>query len=100
MTHDLGPAVDQLLTLAHGVRPADLPQATPNEGRTVEELLGHLVGLTAAFRAAADKDLGPLTDTNPDGDGWPTAEPGWLDVLAARGAALVRAGRSPPPGRG
>lgn len=95
MTHDLGPAVDQLLTLAHGVRPADLPQATPNEGRTVEELLGHLVGLTAAFRAAADKDLGPLTDTNPDGDGWPTAEPGWLDVLAARGAALVRAWAEP-----
>lgn len=91
MTHDLGPAVDQLLTVARRIGPADLARPTPDDGRSVDQLLGHLVGLTAAFGAAAAKDLGPWTDSDPDADGWPAAEPDWLATLTERGEALVDA---------
>ena len=51
------------------------------------------MGLTTAFRAAADKDFGPLTDTSPDG--WPDLQPGWRDALGAQVPALVAAWRNP-----
>ncbi|MGH3481552.1 MAG: TIGR03086 family metal-binding protein, partial [Nocardioidaceae bacterium] len=72
-----------------------LDHATPCQGRTVRQLLGHLVGLTAAFRAAANKDFGPLTDTNPDAAGWPDADDGWHATLDRCGPLLVEAWRSP-----
>ena len=56
---DLGPAGERLLAVAANVDDAELGAPTPCEGRTVGQLVQHLVGLTAAFRAAADKDLGP-----------------------------------------
>jgi uncharacterized protein (TIGR03086 family) len=92
---DLQPAGDRLLSVAGGVTDAQLTAPTPCEGRTVAQLLGHLVGLTVAFRAAADKELGPLTDTDPDGDGWPEAPAGWRDALAHQVPALVSAWRDP-----
>lgn len=92
---DLGPAVDRLLDVATHVTDDQLDAPTPCEGRTVRQLLGHVVGLTVAFRAAAEKDLGPLTDTDPDTSGWPHAEPGWREALAEQGPALVAAWRSP-----
>ncbi|PUA80763.1 TIGR03086 family metal-binding protein [Nocardioides currus] len=92
---DLGGAGDQLLTLAARVDESHLGGPTPCEGRTVGQLIEHLVGLTAAFRAAADKELGPLTDTSPDDDGWPELQDGWRDSLAERVPALVEAWRSP-----
>lgn len=95
MPVDLTPAVRQLIAIAQKVGDDDLDRPTPAEGRSVRELLGHLVGLTAAFRAAADKDFGEWTAANPDADGWPVAEPGWLDTLTERGEALARAWRQP-----
>lgn len=92
---DLQPAGDRLLSVAGGVTDAQLTARTPCEARTVGQLLGHLVGLTVAFRAAADKELGPLTDTAPDDDGWPEAPPGWRDALAHQVPALVSAWRDP-----
>lgn len=92
---DLGPAVDRLLDVAMDVADDQLEAPTPCEGRTVRQLLGHVVGLTAAFRAAADKDLGPLTDTDPSSSGWPDAEPGWREALAEQGPAMAEAWRSP-----
>ena len=68
---------------------------TPCDGRNTGQLVQHLVGLTAAFRAAADKDLGPLTDTDPDSDGWPDVEPGWREALRAQVPAMVVAWRNP-----
>lgn len=91
---DLGSAGDQLLTLVSGVDDSQLQAATPCEGRNVGELLQHLVGLTVAFRAAADKELGPLTDTSPDADGWPALEPGWRAALDVQVPALVEAWRA------
>ena len=53
---DLQAAGDRLLSIAEGVSDDQLGAPTPCEGRTVGQLLGHLVGLTAAFRAAAEKE--------------------------------------------
>ncbi|MBL0747305.1 TIGR03086 family metal-binding protein [Nocardioides baculatus] len=92
---DLGPAGERLLAVAAHVGDDQLDHPTPCEGRTVGQLAQHLVGLTQAFRAAADKDFGPLTDTNPDGDGWPDVEPGWREALGAHVPALVTAWREP-----
>lgn len=92
---DLGPAVSSLLDIARGVEPSDLGRPTPNDGRSVSELIGHLVGLTAAFGAAAEKDFGEWTDTNPDEQGWPSAEDGWLATLRDRAHSLVTAWREP-----
>lgn len=94
-TPDFEPPVHRLLAVAARVSDDQLDAATPCQGRTVRQLLGHLVGLTAAFRAAADKELGPLTDTNPDRDGWPDADDDWRVTLDERGPALVEAWRSP-----
>ncbi len=92
---DLGPAGDRLLTVIASIDDADLGAPTPCEGRTVGQLIGHLAGLTQAFRAAADKELGPLTDTDPDSSGWPEAEPGWREALAAQVPAMAQAWRAP-----
>ncbi len=90
---DLGPAGQRLSDVAAHVDDDQLASPTPCEGRTVGQLLGHLVGLTLAFRAAAAKDFGPLTDTSPDDSGWPDAEPGWRESLAEGVPALVAAWR-------
>lgn len=93
---DLGPAGERLLAVAANVTDDQLDSPTPCEGRTVGQLAQHLVGLTQAFRAAADKDFGPLTDTNPDdGDGWPDVEDGWREALGRHVPALVAAWRDP-----
>ena len=92
---DLGPAGEQLLTIASNVDDDQLASPTPCEGRTVGQLVGHLVGLTTAFRAAAAKDFGPLTDTDPDDAGWPDAAPGWRESLRERVPAMVTAWRDP-----
>ena len=52
----------QLLHLASTVTDEQLDDPTPCEGRTIGQLLGHVGGLLGAFRAAADKDLGPWTE--------------------------------------
>jgi uncharacterized protein (TIGR03086 family) len=94
-TPDFEVPVRRLLDIAASVTDDQLDDPTPCEGRTVRQLLGHAVGLTAAFRAAADKDLGKWTDANPDADGWPVVEDDWRATLAERGPALVEAWRSP-----
>lgn len=92
---DLRPSADRLSDLVNGVADAQLDHPTPCEGRTVSQLLAHLSGLTVAFRAAADKELGPLTDTNPDENGWPEAPPTWRDDLPAQSDALATAWQDP-----
>ncbi|MBC2933330.1 TIGR03086 family metal-binding protein [Nocardioides sp. zg-1228] len=92
---DLAPAAEQLADVVVDVTDDQLSAPTPCEGRTVGQLLQHLVGLTLAFRAAADKEVGPLTDTSPDEAGWPDAEPGWREALAHQLPALAAAWRDP-----
>ena len=92
---DLGPAGERLLAVAGNVGDHQLDDPTPCEGRTVGQLVQHLVGLTQAFRAAAAKDFGPFTDTSPDDGGWPDVEPGWREALGEHVPRLVAAWREP-----
>lgn len=56
MMLDLDPPARQLMTLVKGVSDDQLPDPTPCEGTTVSDLLHHLLGLTVAFRIAANKE--------------------------------------------
>jgi uncharacterized protein (TIGR03086 family) len=92
---DFEAPVQALQRVVVGVTDAQLDDPTPCEGRRVGQLLQHIVGLSAAFRAAADKDLGEWTDSDPDASGWPELEDGWREALSQRLPALVEAWRSP-----
>ncbi|MDZ5663958.1 TIGR03086 family metal-binding protein [Nocardioides sp. S-58] len=97
---DLGPAGERLLAVAANVTDDQLGAPTPCEGRSVGQLVQHLVGLTGAFRAAADKDFGPWTDTDPNDAGWPDPEPGWRESLGRHVPALVASWRDPQAWKG
>ncbi|EAP96930.1 hypothetical protein JNB_20008 [Janibacter sp. HTCC2649] len=92
---DLSPAAQRLRDVVRHVSDAQLNHPTPCEGRTVAQLLAHLSGLTAAFRAAADKELGPLTDTTPDQNGWPEPASTWRDDIPAQADRLAIAWHDP-----
>lgn len=97
---DLQPAADALARVVAGVDDTRTSDPTPCEGRTLGQLLQHIVGLTAAFRAAAAKDLGEMTDNDPDANGWPPLADGWRETLADRLPALVEAWRDPAAWQG
>ncbi|MEV6104274.1 TIGR03086 family metal-binding protein [Streptomyces sp. NPDC051940] len=86
---DLGAQAQCVKRLVAAVREEQLKAPTPCPEYDVRALLGHLVGLTAAFRDAAAKELGPSTGTDPGSalpqlaDDWRTRLPAQLDELAA-----------------
>jgi uncharacterized protein (TIGR03086 family) len=92
---DLAPSADRLARLLPAIGDDRLGGPTPDEGRTVGQLLQHIVGLTGAFRAAAEKDFGPWTDTSPAAGGWPELEDGWRELLPERLTALKAAWSAP-----
>jgi uncharacterized protein (TIGR03086 family) len=86
---DLAPAAQRVAALADAVRDDQLAGPTPCPKHAVRNMLGHLLGLSIAFRDAARKNLGDTTNTDPqsvvpdiDG-GWRAALPVALDELAA-----------------
>lgn len=88
-TPDVAGAAQRIAVLADAVRDDQLADPTPCPDYAVRNMLGHLAGLSAAFRDAARKDLGETTGTNPqsavpdiDGD-WRTTLPAVLDELGA-----------------
>ncbi|GGT11716.1 TIGR03086 family metal-binding protein [Streptomyces chromofuscus] len=87
-TLDLGPQTRVVARLAAGVSDEQFADPTPCPDMAVRNLLGHLLGLSVAFRDAARKALGPTTDTSPDttvpdiGPGWREELPKVLDDLA------------------
>ncbi|GAA2281797.1 hypothetical protein GCM10010234_18830 [Streptomyces hawaiiensis] len=97
-TLDLGPQTEALAQLVAGVGDEQLADATPCPEYAVRHLLGHLAGLSAAFRDAARKDLGATTDTSP-GTARPDLAPGWREDLPKVLAELAEAWRARPPGR-
>ncbi|MDR7274320.1 TIGR03086 family metal-binding protein [Catenuloplanes atrovinosus] len=92
-TFDLRPAARELATLVATVPDDRLTLPTPCPGYSLGDLLAHVAGLALAFRAAADKALGPLTGAAPSGEaaslpaGWRTEIPRRLDALADAWAA-------------
>ncbi|MGX1545420.1 TIGR03086 family metal-binding protein [Streptomyces adustus] len=85
---DLGPQARIVAALAAGVRDEQLADGTPCPDCAVRTMLGHVSGLSVAFRDAARKDFGPTTDTAPDpttadiGPDWRERLPEVLDELA------------------
>ncbi|MER5221243.1 TIGR03086 family metal-binding protein [Streptomyces flaveus] len=93
-TLDLGPQALIVARLAEGVGEEQLGASTPCPEYAVRNLLGHLVGLTRAFRDAGRKDLGPTTDTDP-GSSLPDVTPDWRAELPKLLAELAEAWRDP-----
>ncbi|WP_028658687.1 TIGR03086 family metal-binding protein [Nocardioides insulae] len=91
---DLGSAGATLSGVVRATPEAALDAPTPCAEWSVRDLLAHIDGLLLAFRAAADKDLGPLTDTDPAAAALTLAD-GWLERIPARVEELVAAWRSP-----
>lgn len=86
---DLVPATRRIAALAAAVRDDQLADPTPCPNCAVRNMLGHLAGLSRAFRDAGRKDLGEATGTSPQsavpdvGDDWRATLPLVLDELAA-----------------
>jgi uncharacterized protein (TIGR03086 family) len=85
-TLDLGPQTAEVARIVAGVRDDQLGHPTPCPDMNVAALLDHLVGLTFAFRRAAEKAEetgGPVADAANLAPDWRTRLPEQLDSLAA-----------------
>ena len=85
-TLDLGPQTAEVARIAAGVRDDQLCHPTPCADMNVATLLDHLVGLTYAFRRAAEKAEGtggPEPDAANLAADWRTRLAAQLDALAA-----------------
>ncbi|MEN8653487.1 TIGR03086 family metal-binding protein [Streptomyces sp. 21So2-11] len=91
---DLESATHQVTRLVAGVTDEQLAAPTPCRDYAVRDLLAHFIGLTAAFRDAAKKQLGPTTDTDPRAAGL-ALDDDWRSRLPAQLDELVAAWRSP-----
>ncbi|GAA2506808.1 TIGR03086 family metal-binding protein [Streptomyces longisporus] len=93
-TLDFGPQTRVIARLAEGVGDEQLADPTPCPDCAVRNMLGHLLGLSVAFRDAARKDLGVTTDTNP-GAAAPDLAPDWREALPKVLDELAEAWRDP-----
>ncbi|MFF4149522.1 TIGR03086 family metal-binding protein [Streptomyces sp. NPDC001651] len=98
-TLDLGPQTLAVARLALAVRDDQLAAPTPCPDLAVRHLLGHLLGLSVAFRDAGRKDLGVTTDTSPD-SAVPDVGPGWREELPKVLDELAEVWRAPGPWTG
>lgn len=93
-TFDLGPQALIVARLAAGVTDEQLDGVTPCPEYAVQHVLGHLAGLSVAFRDAGRKDLGATTDTSPS-TVVPDIAPGWRETLPKALDELAEAWRDP-----
>ena len=85
-TVDFGPQAAEVARVVAGVRDDQLNGQTPCAGTSVAAMLDHLVGLTVAFRQAAEKEPqagGPRADAANLPADWRTRLPMQLDGLVA-----------------
>ncbi|MEU8782236.1 TIGR03086 family metal-binding protein [Streptomyces sp. NPDC048637] len=96
MTETIDFAAQARLVSQLAARTADeqLDAPTPCEAYAVRHLLGHLVGLAAAFQHAARKDLGPMTSTDPTAT-VPDVESGWRTELDRNLEGMAEAWHAP-----
>jgi uncharacterized protein (TIGR03086 family) len=83
---DLAPQAVEVARVVAGVRDDQLTDPTPCAGTSVAALLDHLVGLTVAFREAAEKvpqAAGPRADAAKLATDWRIRLPMQLDALVA-----------------
>lgn len=94
---DLGPATRTVTDLLDRVDEGGLAAPTPCESCDVRGLLNHFLDLTRAFRDAARKDLGPMTDTPPPDPSRHSRELGtdWRARLSQQLGDLAEAWRDP-----
>jgi uncharacterized protein (TIGR03086 family) len=93
-TIDLGPQTFVVARLAEGVTEEQMNAPTPCPQYAVRNLIGHLAGLSRAFRDAGRKDLGPTTNTDPSSS-MPDVTPDWRAELPTLLAELAEAWRDP-----
>ena len=89
---DLEPPARQVIALAGGVTDDMLQAPTPCGDYTVADLLAHVMGLTIAFRDAADKAGSPAQDIEP---GRAELDAGWRQQLPGRLLAMAEAWHAP-----
>ncbi|MGW7491064.1 TIGR03086 family metal-binding protein [Streptomyces sp. NPDC054786] len=96
MTDTIDFAAQARLVSQLAARTADeqLDAPTPCEAYAVRHLLGHLVGLSAAFQHTARKDLGPMTNVDPNA-AVPDVEPGWRAELDRNLRGMAEAWHDP-----
>ncbi|MFJ7072394.1 TIGR03086 family metal-binding protein [Streptomyces sp. NPDC098781] len=94
MILDLGPQTRVVARLAAAVGDEQLSDPTPCPDMAVRNMLGHLLGLTVAFRDAGRKDLGATTDTSPE-SALPDIDPGWREELPKVLDELAEVWRAP-----
>src|SRR5215207_4682499 len=85
-TPDLAPQTAEVARIVAGVGEDQLSHPTPCPDMDVAAMLDHLVGLTAAFRAAAEKAEGTggaQADAAHLAADWRTRLPAQLEALAA-----------------
>jgi uncharacterized protein (TIGR03086 family) len=85
-TPDLAPAAAEVTRVVGGVRDEQLADPTPCAGTSVAAMLDHLVGLTLAFRMAAEKTPlqgAPRADAAKLPADWRERLPMQLDALVA-----------------
>ena len=95
-TPELPPAAVEVARIAGGVRDDQLPDPTPCPDMTVAGMLDHLVGLTFAFRMAAEKTPVPGAPT-PDAAKLPAD---WRERLPKQLDELVTAWEQPSASEG
>lgn len=81
---DLAPAAAETARIVAGIRDDQLADPTPCPGTSVAGLLDHLIGLTAAFRMAAEKVTppgGPSADAESLAPDWRSRVPEQLENL-------------------
>ncbi|MEU8298591.1 TIGR03086 family metal-binding protein [Micromonospora sp. NPDC048909] len=98
-TVDFEPAARALAALLGGVTDDQLGRPTPCGRWTVADLLHHLMGLTVAFRIAAEKGPDPAP-TGPDDPAAAEHDPRWRTRLPAQLDELVAAWREPAAWKG
>lgn len=90
----LAAAAAQVRAVAEAIREEDLQGRTPCEEYSVGTVLDHMMGLTLAFRVAAEKGADPVVDSAPAPDA-ANLSPRWRSELPHRLDALVAAWREP-----
>ncbi|GHJ48207.1 hypothetical protein Cs7R123_55490 [Catellatospora sp. TT07R-123] len=98
---DLEPAADEVARLLAAVSADDLDRPTPCTDLDVAALLDHLMGLSVAFRLAADKTPPPAGYEPKPGHGSAHhLDPTWREALPRRLHELVAAWRDPAAWQG